>query len=134
VFDLGDAGDAHPERRGYVFLRQAELLAGLGQLVPPVLGQQPARPIVLLDKAGRRPIQVLGFAVMAAMFLLIGLIPGVTANAAPSSCCTGSATCSPSSAEHHHVRLPGSRSAPPGTGSPPGLERWASSPGPACSL
>jgi len=44
VFDLGDAGDAHLERRGQVFLRQAELLAGLGKLVPPVLGKQPARP------------------------------------------------------------------------------------------
>ena len=27
VLDLGDAGHAHPERRGQVFLRQAELLA-----------------------------------------------------------------------------------------------------------
>jgi MFS transporter, PHS family, inorganic phosphate transporter len=39
--------------------------------------------ILLMDRTGRRSIQVLGFGVMALMFLLIGLIPGVTANAAP---------------------------------------------------
>jgi MFS family permease len=39
--------------------------------------------IALLDRTGRRWIQLLGFAVMGAMFLLIGLIPGVTGQAAP---------------------------------------------------
>ena len=39
--------------------------------------------ILLLDKTGRKSIQILGFAMMAVMFLLIGLIPGVTAYAAP---------------------------------------------------
>jgi PHS family inorganic phosphate transporter-like MFS transporter len=37
--------------------------------------------ILLLDKTGRRSIQVLGFAMMGLMFLLIGLIPGVTKTA-----------------------------------------------------
>lgn len=39
--------------------------------------------IALLDKAGRRSIQLLGFGMMGAMFLLIGLVPGVTQYAAP---------------------------------------------------
>src|SRR5580692_1326435 len=34
--------------------------------------------ILLLDKTGRRSIQILGFGMMALMFLLIGIIPGVT--------------------------------------------------------
>ena len=34
--------------------------------------------ILLLDKAGRRSIQILGFGMMALMFLLIGIIPSVT--------------------------------------------------------
>ena len=43
MLNLRDAGDAYPERRGEVLLREAELLARLGELVPPVLGEQPAR-------------------------------------------------------------------------------------------
>ena len=39
--------------------------------------------ILLLDKVGRKSIQALGFAVMALMFLLIGLIPAVTTTLAP---------------------------------------------------
>jgi len=39
--------------------------------------------IALLDKTGRRSIQLLGFALMGVMFLLIGVIPAVTKNAAP---------------------------------------------------
>jgi MFS transporter, PHS family, inorganic phosphate transporter len=39
--------------------------------------------ILLLDKVGRRSIQLLGFAMMALMFGLIGLIPAVTQNLAP---------------------------------------------------
>jgi PHS family inorganic phosphate transporter-like MFS transporter len=39
--------------------------------------------IALLDKSGRRFIQILGFAMMALMFLLIGLIPAVTQLAVP---------------------------------------------------
>ena len=39
--------------------------------------------ILLLDKTGRRRIQWVGFFMMALMFLLIGLIPAVTANALP---------------------------------------------------
>ena len=39
--------------------------------------------ILLLDKVGRKSIQLLGFAVMALMFLLIGLIPGVSTTLAP---------------------------------------------------
>jgi MFS transporter, PHS family, inorganic phosphate transporter len=39
--------------------------------------------ILLLDKTGRRRIQWVGFLMMALMFLLIGLIPAVTASALP---------------------------------------------------
>jgi MFS transporter, PHS family, inorganic phosphate transporter len=39
--------------------------------------------IVLLDRTGRKAIQLLGFAMMAVMFLLIGLIPSVSVTAAP---------------------------------------------------
>jgi MFS transporter, PHS family, inorganic phosphate transporter len=39
--------------------------------------------ILLMDRTGRRSIQILGFALMGLMFLLIGLIPAVTAHAAP---------------------------------------------------
>jgi MFS transporter, PHS family, inorganic phosphate transporter len=39
--------------------------------------------ILLLDKTGRKSIQVGGFAIMGLMFLLIGLIPAATVNAAP---------------------------------------------------
>ena len=39
--------------------------------------------ILLLDKVGRKSIQLLGFAMMALMFLLIGLIPGVSTTLAP---------------------------------------------------
>jgi MFS family permease len=39
--------------------------------------------ILLLDKVGRKSIQLLGFAMMALMFLLIGLIPAVTTTLAP---------------------------------------------------
>jgi MFS transporter, PHS family, inorganic phosphate transporter len=39
--------------------------------------------ILLLDKVGRRSIQILGFAMMALMFLIIGLVPAVTKNLAP---------------------------------------------------
>jgi hypothetical protein len=55
VLDLGDAGDAYPERRGYIFLCHAELLAGLGELVAPVLGEQPVRSCLdLLGRYARR--------------------------------------------------------------------------------
>jgi MFS transporter, PHS family, inorganic phosphate transporter len=37
--------------------------------------------ILLLDKTGRKSIQVLGFGMMGLMFLLIGLIPGATTTA-----------------------------------------------------
>jgi PHS family inorganic phosphate transporter-like MFS transporter len=39
--------------------------------------------ILLIDRVGRRSIQLLGFAVMALMFLLIGLIPGISTTLAP---------------------------------------------------
>ena len=39
--------------------------------------------IWLLDRTGRRKIQVLGFAMMGLSFLLIGLVPGVTTMVAP---------------------------------------------------
>jgi MFS transporter, PHS family, inorganic phosphate transporter len=39
--------------------------------------------ILLLDKTGRKSIQMLGFFMMGLMFLLIGLIPAVTALAVP---------------------------------------------------
>lgn len=39
--------------------------------------------ILLLDKTGRKSIQVLGFFMMGVMFLLIGVIPAVTRLAAP---------------------------------------------------
>jgi MFS transporter, PHS family, inorganic phosphate transporter len=37
--------------------------------------------ILLLDKTGRKSIQILGFAMMGLMFLLIGIIPGATTTA-----------------------------------------------------
>jgi MFS transporter, PHS family, inorganic phosphate transporter len=37
--------------------------------------------ILLLDKTGRKSIQVIGFAMMGLMFLLIGIIPAVTTTA-----------------------------------------------------
>jgi MFS transporter, PHS family, inorganic phosphate transporter len=37
--------------------------------------------ILLLDKTGRKSIQVMGFAMMGLMFLLIGIIPGATTTA-----------------------------------------------------
>ena len=39
--------------------------------------------ILLMDKTGRKSIQVLGFGMMALAFLLIGLIPGVIAHVTP---------------------------------------------------
>jgi MFS transporter, PHS family, inorganic phosphate transporter len=39
--------------------------------------------ILLLDRVGRRTIQLIGFAMMAVMFLLIGFIPAVVKNLAP---------------------------------------------------
>ena len=39
--------------------------------------------ILLLDRTGRKSIQSLGFFMMAACFLMIGLIPGVTTSALP---------------------------------------------------
>jgi MFS transporter, PHS family, inorganic phosphate transporter len=42
-----------------------------------------ALAIRLMDRSGRKTIQGLGFAMMAIAFLLIGLVPGVTTNAAP---------------------------------------------------
>jgi MFS transporter, PHS family, inorganic phosphate transporter len=39
--------------------------------------------ILLMDKTGRKRIQVLGFTMMGVAFLAIGAIPGVTASAAP---------------------------------------------------
>jgi len=43
VLDLGYPGDAHPHGGGDLFLAQAQLLAGLGELVPARLGKQAAR-------------------------------------------------------------------------------------------
>ena len=37
----------------------------------------------MLDKTGRKTIQVLGFTMMALMFLLLGLVPGVTTDVVP---------------------------------------------------
>jgi PHS family inorganic phosphate transporter-like MFS transporter len=39
--------------------------------------------IALLDRAGRKKIQLLGFGMMALMFLLIGVVPGVSQAAVP---------------------------------------------------
>ena len=39
--------------------------------------------IALLDRSGRKNIQILGFAMMGLMFLIIGLVPAVTRNAWP---------------------------------------------------
>ena len=39
--------------------------------------------ILLMDRSGRKNIQMLGFFMMGLMFLFIGLIPGVTTNALP---------------------------------------------------
>jgi MFS transporter, PHS family, inorganic phosphate transporter len=39
--------------------------------------------ILLMDRTGRKSIQALGFFIMGAMFLMIGLIPAVTVNAVP---------------------------------------------------
>ena len=42
-----------------------------------------ALAISLMDKSGRKTIQIIGFAMMGLSFFLIGAIPGVTLNAAP---------------------------------------------------
>ena len=42
-----------------------------------------ALAILLLDRAGRKKIQILGFTMMAVAFLVIGLVPGVTTTVAP---------------------------------------------------
>ncbi len=39
--------------------------------------------IALLDRTGRKRIQVLGFALMGLLFLVIGIVPSVTVNATP---------------------------------------------------
>ncbi|HTT91442.1 MAG TPA: MFS transporter [Acidimicrobiales bacterium] len=39
--------------------------------------------ILLLDKTGRKSIQLMGFSMMALMFLLLGLIPGTTKDVVP---------------------------------------------------
>lgn len=44
MLDLGDAGDAHPHGVSDAFLREAQLLAGFGELVPAGLGEQLAYP------------------------------------------------------------------------------------------
>jgi PHS family inorganic phosphate transporter-like MFS transporter len=54
--------------------------------------------IALMDRLGRKYIQILGFAMMALAFALIGLVPAVSADAAPFIASTASATSSPSSA------------------------------------
>jgi hypothetical protein len=43
VLDLGYPGDAHAHGGGDLLLAQAQLPAGLGELVPAGLGEQPAR-------------------------------------------------------------------------------------------
>jgi hypothetical protein len=43
VLDLGYPGDAHAHGGGDLLLAQAQLLAGLGELMPAGLGEQPAR-------------------------------------------------------------------------------------------
>ena len=64
--------------------------------------------IALLDKTGRRSIQLLGFGLMGAMFLLIGLVPGVTQNAAPFLCAVrDQLLLHRVRPEHHHIRVPG---------------------------
>jgi PHS family inorganic phosphate transporter-like MFS transporter len=42
-----------------------------------------AAAILLIDRMGRRSIQILGFVVMAVMFGLIGLVPGISTTVAP---------------------------------------------------
>ena len=43
MLDLGYPGDAHSHGGGDLLLAQAQLLAGLGELVPARLGEQLAR-------------------------------------------------------------------------------------------
>ncbi len=53
VLDLGYPGDADPHGGGDLLLAQAQLLAGLGKLVPAGLGEQLAR--ARLDFLGEDP-------------------------------------------------------------------------------
>jgi hypothetical protein len=43
VLDLGHLGDGHAHGGGGLLLAQAWRLAGLGELVPACLGEQPTR-------------------------------------------------------------------------------------------
>ncbi|GAA4299957.1 hypothetical protein GCM10023178_04710 [Actinomadura luteofluorescens] len=42
MFDLGDPGDTHAHAGGKVFLSEAGVLAGFGELVSACFGQEPA--------------------------------------------------------------------------------------------
>ena len=56
VFDLGYPGDAHSHGGGDLLLAQAQLLTGLGELVPACLRERPARARV--DFVGQDPAGV----------------------------------------------------------------------------
>ena len=54
--------------------------------------------IARMDRIGHRRLQLIGFAMMALCFAVIGLVPGHDHGGGARSCwCTGSATSSPSS-------------------------------------
>ena len=73
--------------------------------------------IWLLDRTGRRKIQVLGFAMMGLSFLLIGLVPGVTTMVAPFVILFG--------ASYFFAEI---RPTPPPSSFPPRSSRWTSGP------
>jgi PHS family inorganic phosphate transporter-like MFS transporter len=94
--------------------------------------------ILLLDKTGRKSIQVLGFGMMALCFLLIGLIPGATTTAVTFVLLYGVSYFFTEFGRNtttfiYPAELFRSRSGPPGTAYRPGPASWARSSARSCS-
>ena len=95
--------------------------------------------ILLLDKTGRKTIQVLGFTMMSVMFLLLGFVPGATTVVVPFVLLYG---VSYFFTEFGRTRRRSSTrpscsppmSAPPVTAFRPAQASWVPSPAPSCSL
>ena len=95
--------------------------------------------ILLLDKTGRKTIQVMGFTMMALMFLLLGLIPGVTKDVVPFLLLYGVSyfftEFGPNTTTFiYPAELFRPRSGPPAMAYRREPASWAPSPAPSCSL